>query len=105
LLVPLSAHALFARPLVIAPSSVIRIDLLAVSSAAVLSADGRRGVTIPPGARVSVRRSSQPVPLARLEQTPFTERLVAKFALPVQGWTVDRSQHLDVTGSSGGSET
>ena len=90
LLVPLSAHALFARPLVIAPTSVIRIDLLPMSAPAVLSADGRRGLDLPPGSRVSVRRSDEAVPLARLEKTPFTERLVAKFALPVQGWTVDR---------------
>ena len=91
LLVPLSAHALFARPLVIAPTSVVDIDLLPMSAAAVLSADGRRSVDIPPGAKVSVRRSDQPVLLARLAQTPFTERLVAKFSLPVHGWTVDRS--------------
>lgn len=90
LLVPLSAHALFARPLVIAPTSVIRIDLLPMSAPAVLSADGRRGLDLPPGSRVSVRRSDEAVPLARLEKTPFTERLVAKFALPVQGWTVNR---------------
>jgi NAD+ kinase len=90
LVVPLSAHALFARPLVIAPTSVIRIDLLPMSAPGVLSADGRRGMDLPPGARVSVRRSDEPVLLARLEKTPFTERLVAKFALPVQGWTVDR---------------
>jgi len=90
LVVPLSAHALFARPLVIAPTSVIRLDLLPMSAPAVLSADGRRGLDLPPGSRVSVRRSDQPVLLARLQKTPFTERLVAKFALPVQGWTVDR---------------
>ena len=90
LLVPLSAHALFARPLVIAPSSVVHIDLLPVSTNAVVSADGRRSVDIAPGARVSICRSQQPVRLARLEQTPFPERLVAKFHLPVHGWTVDR---------------
>jgi NAD+ kinase len=92
LLVPLSAHALFARPLVIAPTSIIRIDLLDMSPPAVLSADGARGVELPAGATVSVRRSEQPVRLARLQRTPFTERLVAKFALPVQGWTVDRGR-------------
>ncbi|MCZ3386782.1 MAG: NAD kinase [Actinomycetia bacterium] len=92
LVVPLSAHALFARPLVIAPSSVIRIDLLPRSAPAVLSADGRRGLDLPPGAGVSVRRSDQPVLLARVETTPFTARLVAKFGLPVQGWTVDRDR-------------
>ena len=92
LLVPLSAHALFARPLVIAPTSVVRIDLLPMSAAAVLSADGRRSVDVPPGTRVSIRRSAEPVLLARLEQTPFTERLVAKFNLPVHGWTVNRGK-------------
>lgn len=97
LVVPLSAHALFARPLVIAPTSVVRIDLLAMSAPAVLSADGRRGADVPAGAAVTVRRSDRPVLLARLHQTPFTERLVAKFALPVQGWTVDRGR----TGASG----
>lgn len=95
LLVPLSAHALFARPLVIAPTSVVQIDLLPVSTPAVVSADGRRSVDIAPGTRVSVSRSQQPVRLARLEQTPFTERLVAKFNLPVHGWTVDRSTSPD----------
>lgn len=92
LVVPLSAHALFARPLVIAPTSVVRIDLLPMSAAGVVSADGRRTSDLPPGARVSVRRSDAPVLLARLHRTPFTERLVAKFALPVQGWTVDRGR-------------
>jgi NAD+ kinase len=90
LVVPLSAHALFARPLVIAPSSEVRIDLLEMSPPAVLSADGRRGCQVPPGSSVSVRRSPTLVPLARLHETPFTERLVAKFGLPVQGWTVGR---------------
>lgn len=92
LVVPLSAHALFARPLVIAPTSVIRIDLLPMSAPAVLSADGRRGTELAPGACVAVRSSAEPVLLARLHQTPFTERLVAKFALPVQGWTVERGR-------------
>lgn len=86
LLVPLSAHALFARPLVVAPSSVIGIDLLPATSRGVLWADGRRSVELPAGSQVTVRRSSLPVRLARLRRTPFTERLVAKFALPVHGW-------------------
>lgn len=86
LLVPLSAHALFARPLVVAPSSVIGIDLLPATSRGVLWADGRRSVELPAGSHVTVRRSCLPVRLARLRRTPFTERLVAKFALPVHGW-------------------
>lgn len=101
LLVPLSAHALFARPLVISPRSEMRIDLLSMSAPAVLSADGRRGCDVPPGAQVRVRRSEQPVVLARLETTPFTERLVAKFGLPVQGWTVDRGPDRERPASGG----
>ena len=86
LLVPLSAHALFARPLVVAPTSQISIELLAAGSHGVLWADSRRSVQLPTGARVNVCRSERPVRLARLHPTPFTERLVAKFALPVHGW-------------------
>lgn len=102
LVVPLSAHALFARPLVVAPTSVIRVDLLPMSAPAVLSADGRRGTDLPPGGRVTVRSSDAPVLLARLHPTPFTERLVAKFALPVQGWTVDRGRVGDGEAGAGG---
>ncbi|MEO8329997.1 MAG: NAD kinase [Candidatus Nanopelagicales bacterium] len=89
LLVPLSAHALFARPLVVAPTSQISIELLASGARGVLWADGRRSVSLPTSAKIIMTRSEQPVRLARLHQTPFTERLVAKFALPVQGWRND----------------
>lgn len=86
LVVPISAHALFARPLVVSPHSVIALELPDESSAAVMWADGRRAIDLPPRARVEVRRSTQPVRLARLSQAPFTDRLVAKFNLPVDGW-------------------
>lgn len=87
LIVPLSAHALFARPLVVAPSSVLAIEVLSRSEGAgVLWADGRRTVDLPPGARIEVRRGQHPVRLARLHEAPFTDRLVAKFDLPVEGW-------------------
>ncbi len=33
-----------------------------------------------------VRRGERPVRLARLHEAPFTDRLVAKFGLPVEGW-------------------
>jgi NAD+ kinase len=87
LLVPVSAHALFARPLVVGPGSVLAVEVLARStSVGVLSCDGRRQVELPTGARVEVRRSAVPVRLARLTQAPFTDRLVSKFTLPVEGW-------------------
>jgi NAD+ kinase len=86
LVVPISAHALFARPLVVSPRSVIALELPELSSSAVMWADGRRALELPPRARVEVRRSEQPVRLARLSHAPFTDRLVAKFSLPVDGW-------------------
>ncbi len=85
LLVPICAHALFARPLVVAPTSVPAVELLP-PTAGVLWCDGRRTMDLPPGARVEVRRSDLPVRLARLARPPFTDRLVAKFELPVYGW-------------------
>jgi NAD+ kinase len=86
LVVPISAHALFARPMVVSPHSVVAIELLPDTSGGVLWCDGRRPVELPPGARVEVRRGGRPVRLARLHQTAFTDRLVTKFGLPVAGW-------------------
>ncbi len=87
LMVPISAHALFARPMVVAPTSVLAVELLATTAGAgVLWCDGRRAVDLPPGARIEVRRGHSPVRLVRLHEAPFTDRLVAKFGLPVEGW-------------------
>jgi NAD+ kinase len=87
LMVPLSAHALFARPLVISPNSLVAVEVLKRSAGAgVLWCDGRRSTELPAGARVEVRKSDKPVRLARLRQGPFTDRLVRKFSLPVEGW-------------------
>ena len=87
LMVPLSAHALFARPMVVAPTSVLAVEVLSNNEGSgVLWCDGRRTVDLPPGARIEVRRGERPVRLVRLHQAPFTDRLVAKFGLPVEGW-------------------
>jgi NAD+ kinase len=87
LLVPISAHALFARPLVVAPTSMLAIEVIAPPQASgVLWCDGRRTVDLPAGARIEVRRGDRPVRLVRLHEKPFTDRLVAKFGLPVEGW-------------------
>ncbi|MCJ1707889.1 NAD kinase [Microbacterium sp. VKM Ac-2923] len=85
--VPLSAHALFARPLVVGPDASVAVEVLErTSGSGILWCDGRRSHDLPPGARVVVRRSSRPVRLARLHPAVFTERLVRKFRLPVTGW-------------------
>ena len=85
--VPLSAHALFARPLVVSPDAMVAVEVLErTSGSGILWCDGRRSHELPPGARVMVRRSSRPVRLARLHPAAFTDRLVRKFRLPVTGW-------------------
>jgi NAD+ kinase len=87
LLVPVSAHSLFSRPLVAAPTSTVVITVDPYAAGAVLCCDGRRTFPIPAGTRVTVRRASRPVRVVRLDPAqPFTDRLVAKFALPVDGW-------------------
>jgi NAD+ kinase len=87
ILVPLSAHALFARPLVVGPQSTFAVEVLSrTDGSGVLWCDGRRAHTLEPGARVVAQRSPRPVRLARLRKAPFTDRLVAKFHLPVTGW-------------------
>ena len=97
LMVPISAHALFARPMVVAPSSVLAVEVLAqTEGVGVLWCDGRRTVDLPPGARIEVRRGRMPIRLVRLHQAPFTDRLVAKFGLPVEGWrgSVERRRRI-----------
>jgi NAD+ kinase len=86
LLVPISAHALFSKPLVTAPTSTFAITVDPYTSFAVMCCDGRRSWDLPPGAQVTVERGQLPVRLVRLAPRPFTDTLVAKFALPVEGW-------------------
>ncbi|MBV9594349.1 MAG: NAD kinase [Actinobacteria bacterium] len=86
IVVPNAAHALFARPVVVDPDSVIEIELLRGEHAAVLSCDGRRSIAVPPNGRVQVRRGAHPVRIVRLSDWNFTERLVTKFQLPVRGF-------------------
>jgi NAD+ kinase len=86
LLVPISAHALFSRALVASPTSTIAITLDPHASSAVMSCDGRRVFDVPPESVMTVRRGALPVRVAQLRPRPFTDRLVAKFGLPVEGW-------------------
>ena len=90
LLVPISAHALFSKPIVTGPTSTFVITVDPYTSFAVLCCDGRRTWDLPPGAQVTVRRGELPVRLVRLNPRPFTDTLVAKFALPVDGWRGNR---------------
>lgn len=86
LMVPISAHALFSRPMVVSPDSLLAIEVVGETATGVLWCDGRRAADLPIGARVEVRRGREPVRLARLHASPFADRLVRKFDLPVAGW-------------------
>ena len=83
-LLPIAAHALFSRPMVISPDSTIAIDV--ESDDALLSADGFRRTELLAGDRILITRDVSTVSLAHIEHSPFTDRLVAKFKLPVEGW-------------------
>jgi NAD+ kinase len=86
----------------VAPSSVLAVEVLpATEGAGALWCDGRRTVELPPGARVEARRGRSPVRFARLHPAPFTDRLVAKFALPVEGWRGRRAARSAVEGPAG----
>lgn len=86
LVVPNNAHALFARPMVVAPSSRVAVETATRSGPAVVILDGRRLVDAPGGSRIEVVRGRRPVKWVRLDESPFTDRLVTKFELPVTGW-------------------
>lgn len=83
-LLPISAHALFARPMVISPQSEIVVEI--ESAKATLSADALREFNLAEGDRVHITGGTTDVLLAHVNQTLFTDRLVAKFKLPVEGW-------------------
>ncbi|MBI3429009.1 MAG: NAD kinase [Actinobacteria bacterium] len=81
---PISAHALFSKPLVVSPESKIVIDI--ESGTALLSSDSRRKFPLKGGDRVTMRKDSDTVRLAHVKEIIFTDRLVAKFKLPIEGW-------------------
>ena len=83
-LLPISAHALFSRPMVVSPKSEIIVDI--ESSDALLSSDSLRKFKLQLGDRVLITRDSSLIKLSHIKPTLFTDRLVAKFKLPVEGW-------------------
>ncbi len=83
-LLPLAAHALFSDPMVVSPKSQIAIDL--ESEEGVLSADGLRKFKLVESDRILITSDKSFINLAHIEEVAFTDRLVAKFKLPVDGW-------------------
>lgn len=83
-LLPISAHALFSRPMVVSPKSEIIVTI--ESHAALLSADALRKIPLQSGDRVVITRDTRTIKLSHVNATLFTDRLVAKFKLPIEGW-------------------
>ena len=83
-LLPISAHALFARPMVISPKSEIVVEIQ--SDEALLSADALRKYPLVSGDQVRITRDASKILLSHIVATTFTDRIVAKFKLPVEGW-------------------
>ena len=83
-LLPLAAHALFSRPMVVSPNSEVVIDL--ESESADLNADGLRLIKLQLNDRVILTSDKKDIHLAHIKNTNFADRLVAKFKLPVEGW-------------------
>ena len=83
-LLPISAHALFARPMVISPKSEIGVEIQ--SDEALLSADALRRFPLVKGDQVRITRDASKILLSHIVATTFTDRIVAKFKLPVEGW-------------------
>jgi NAD+ kinase len=83
-LLPISAHALFARPMVISPKSEIVVEIQ--SDEALLSADALRKFPLTKGDQVRITRDASKILLSHIVATTFTDRIVAKFKLPVEGW-------------------
>jgi NAD+ kinase len=84
LVLPISAHALFSKPMVVSPESKIVVDI--ESSHALLSADSRRKFPLNQGDRITLTKGDETVRLAHVKEILFTDRLVAKFKLPIEGW-------------------
>ena len=83
-LLPLAAHALFSKPMVVSPKSEIAIDL--ESDSADLNADGIRRTKLQKNDRIVLTSDKEDVLLAHIKPATFTDRIVAKFKLPVEGW-------------------
>jgi NAD+ kinase len=83
-LLPISAHALFSRPMVVSPQSKIVVEI--ESSEALLSADALRKLPLIAGDQVLITKDESVIKLAHMKSTLFSDRLVAKFKLPVEGW-------------------
>lgn len=82
LVVPVSPHMVFSRPVVLAPDETVEITVAGDSMKASVSLDGDEGCILGSGATVRVARHPRPLKLVRLAGPGFIERLRSKLAFP-----------------------
>ncbi|MDR2082172.1 MAG: NAD(+)/NADH kinase [Candidatus Ancillula trichonymphae] len=85
--VPVAAHALFSRPIVLGSSSELKLYIDETAAGfATLMCDGRRAHKLPVGSTLTLKQDAQKLYFASVNRGSFTDILVQKFKLPVQGW-------------------
>ncbi len=80
-IVPVSPHMIFSRPVVLAADDTVTIEVDEAAPVASMSLDGTLGCDLAPGAVVSARRHSRPLRLVKLAGPEFLERLRSKLDL------------------------
>ena len=91
-IVPIAAYSLFARPMIIGPHSELDIQILNhFDNTGYIVCDGRRDMTLPEQTKIHIALADTPVKLVRLNKESFTERLITKFQIPVNGWKTQTS--------------
>lgn len=101
LVVPNNAHALFTKPLVVSPNSTVAVESMSSTSPAMAVMDGFRPIAMPPGSRIEVVRGETPVRWVRLDDRPFTDRLVSKLRLPISGWRGPKQEQQEQSDQQG----
>lgn len=85
--VPVAAHALFTRPLVISSKSVVTVYIdETISGVATVICDGRRVHNLPVGSQIKCKRGFKSLNLIKVNDEPWATKLVEKFKLPIDGW-------------------
>lgn len=81
-MVPVAAHTLFDRTLVVDPREQLSLRPTGGQNACVVTTDGRESISVPAGGSVQVARGETPVRMARLGPDDFYGRIRTKFGLP-----------------------
>ncbi|MDQ3986574.1 MAG: NAD(+)/NADH kinase [Actinomycetota bacterium] len=81
IVVPVSPHMIFSRPVVLASTETVQITV-GGHRAASLTLDGAIGTELVPGAQVGIKKHARPLRFLRLSGPGFLERVRTKLRLP-----------------------